>query len=1084
MVLQGLLFGSAAVLGMLNPLEVAPGIILDGRSIMVSLCALFFGPWAAAVSGITALTFRLWLGGVGATTGAIIVFSSAGIGLLAHYRLRPRTRPPSAWTLCLFGVVVHLAMLALLFTLPGDAGKTVVLRIGPALMLLFPLATVLAGKILSDRVSAARTLADLQHTRENLAITLQSIGDAVISTDLKARIVFMNPIAEELTGWSLKDARGKPFNRVFHIIHEETREEMEDPVGKVLRVGGIMGLSNHVLLVAKDGTERPIADSASPIRDVLGEIAGVVLVFRDRSEQRRVRRLMQARPVLLDYATRHTPDELLTRALDEICVLADSPIGFCRLLKPRWASLAPLHWSTRTLGEFCEVRGQNAHNSEKPGSWADCILRKSPVVHNDFASLPQEKGLPEGHPDLARFLAVPILREGEVVAVVGVGNKRTEYTEKDVDAVANLSDITWQILEKRHTEEELEQSEALFRNLFQGHAAVKLIIDPETGEIIDANQAAEKYYGWPRETLRRMRVHDLNTLSAQEVELEIEKARNLQRVYFEFRHRRADGSIRDVEVFSSKIRVRDRDLLHSVVHDVTERRRFEKTLKESERKYRDLFENAPIGIFTTDSEGRALSCNKAMARILGFGSPQEAVERFTDLQSQLYVTPSRRDRFLELLREKGQVENFEYQAHTADGRTAWLIMNARIASRHDDGSFVIEGFTTDISEQRDLEEQIQQSHKMESVGRLAGGVAHDYNNMLSVILGYAELAMAGVDPDKPLYGDLQEIYNAARRSTQITRQLLAFARKQTINPKVLSLNDTVEGMLKMLRRLIGEDIDLAWLPKAGAWRVRMDPAQVDQILANLCVNARDAIGGVGKLTIETDNVTFDKAYCRDHAGFAPGDFVMLAVSDDGCGMAPETLSTIFEPFFTTKDASQGTGLGLATVYGIVKQNDGFINVYSELGKGTTFKIYLPRHLGTGEETRAASPTETPLGRGETLLLVEDEPAIMKMGLTMLEKMGYRILTAGTPSDAMRLAREFTEGIHLLITDVVMPEMNGRDLADRLITLHPGLKVLFMSGYTANVIAHHGVLEEGVNFIQKPFSAKELAFKVRGALDGN
>ncbi len=390
----------------------------------------------------------------------------------------------------------------------------------------------------------------------------------------------------------------------------------------------------------------------------------------------------------------------------------------------------------------------------------------------------------------------------------------------------------------------------------------------------------------------------------------------------------------------------------------------------------------------------------------------------------------------------------------------------------------------DITEHLRLAAQFQQAQKMEAVGLLAGGVAHDYNNMLSVILGYAELALAKVDPAQPLHADLEEIIKAAIRSADITRQLLAFARKQTIIPVVLDLNETVESMLKMLRRLIGEDIDLAWLPEAGLCPVKMDPVQIDQILANLCVNARDAIADVGKITIETGNAVFDETYCADHFGFVAGEYVLLAVSDDGCGMDKETLDQIFEPFFTSKGVGQGTGLGLSTVYGIVKQNNGFINVYSEPGKGTTFRIYLPRYAGQAVDTPREKAAEIPLSRGETVLVVEDEPALLKMGKMMLEKLGYRVLAAGTPGEAIRLAEEHAGEIQLLITDVVMPEMNGRDLAERMQSLYPGMKILFMSGYTADVIAHRGVLDEGVNFIQKPFSMKDLAVKVREALREN
>jgi two-component system, cell cycle sensor histidine kinase and response regulator CckA len=372
---------------------------------------------------------------------------------------------------------------------------------------------------------------------------------------------------------------------------------------------------------------------------------------------------------------------------------------------------------------------------------------------------------------------------------------------------------------------------------------------------------------------------------------------------------------------------------------------------------------------------------------------------------------------------------------------------------------------------------------MESVGRLAGGIAHDFNNMLSVISGQAELSLEQINTTHPLHDNLTEIATAAQRSANLTRQLLAFARKQTISPRLLDLNGTIEDMLKMLRRLIGEDIDLVWMPDTDLGMVNIDPAQIDQILANLCVNVRDAISGVGKVTIETSRTTFDEAYCAERLDFFPGSYAMLAVSDDGCGMNKETQANLFEPFFTTKQVGDGTGLGLATVYGIVKQNDGFINVYSEPGSGTTFKIYLKQHEGEGETALAGIAAQDPRGSGETILLVEDEPMILNLGRAMLETLGYRVLTAIGPTEANGIAMEHSESIDLLITDVVMPEMNGRDLAVQLQTVCPGLKTLFMSGYTADVIASHGVLEKGLQFLQKPFSKNELATKVHEAITG-
>jgi signal transduction histidine kinase/ActR/RegA family two-component response regulator len=386
-----------------------------------------------------------------------------------------------------------------------------------------------------------------------------------------------------------------------------------------------------------------------------------------------------------------------------------------------------------------------------------------------------------------------------------------------------------------------------------------------------------------------------------------------------------------------------------------------------------------------------------------------------------------------------------------------------------------------IRKAKEMEGQLVQAQKMESVGRLAGGVAHDYNNISGIIIGYTELCLGKVSPLNSIHDFLQEILAAAKRAASITRQLLAFARQQTIAPKVIDMNKAVAGMLKILRRLIGENIELIWLPGEDTWPVKIDPTQVDQILANLCVNAKDAIADVGRITIETGGATVKAEDCAPQADFSPGDFSTLVVSDTGKGMTSEILDKVFEPFFTTKAVGQGTGLGLATVYGIVKQNNGFITVESELGKGTRVKIYLPRDGGAAIDASADTPDEIPRGQGEKVLLVEDDAAILKLGSQMLTRLGYTVLAANSVQEAIEMANQGKEKIDLLITDVIMPNMNGREMAKRLRTSQPRLKVLFMSGYTANVIAHHGVLEEGIHFLPKPFSKKRLAVSVSKAL---
>jgi PAS domain S-box-containing protein len=524
--------------------------------------------------------------------------------------------------------------------------------------------------------------------------------------------------------------------------------------------------------------------------------------------------------------------------------------------------------------------------------------------------------------------------------------------------------------------------------------------------------------------------------------------------------------------------------VYGTAQDITERKRMEAALRMSEKRYRAIVDQATDGIFIMDLQGKVLQVNPAFARSHGYtvdemlrlGLDGIDVERTAPL-------PGRLARLL-----AGESLTFEVEHRRKDGSLLPLEV-ASVLVEFDDTKAII-AFHRDLSSRRRaeaenvrLETQLRQAQKMESVGRLAGGVAHDFNNMLTVILGQTELAIHALDPSNPLHNSLQEIQKAAQRSADLTSKLLAFARKQTVSPRVLDLNETVTGMLKMMQRLIGENIDLCWQPQPELWTVRMDPSQVDQILANLCVNAKDAISGVGKVTIEASNRTFGEDYCASHAEIVPGEYVLLAVSDDGCGMDTNTLSHIFEPFYTTKALGKGTGLGMATVHGIVKQNHGMIDVHSELGQGTTVLIYLPRTIESSGETPKPHLAEPAIRGRETILLVEDEPAILSLTTAILSGLGYAVVAARTPGEATRLAKEHAGRIQLLLTDVVMPEMDGRALAKNLLLLYPTLKCLFTSGYTADVIAHHGLLESGVHFISKPFSRSDLATKVREVLDG-
>ena len=704
-------------------------------------------------------------------------------------------------------------------------------------------------------------------------------------------------------------------------------------------------------------------EEASLFEEIAGDIAFALASIEQEESLQNTQKVLDARARIAGAFLTVSDEDVFIDVLDIVLSIMQSEFGAYGYIDENGDYVVPS--MTRHIWDECQVPDKDIRFPRD--TWGDSSWCRAIREKRTFHSNQPSAKVPAGHVPIQRNVAAPIVFQGEVIGLLQVANKDTDYDADDIKLLETISDVIAPIL---------------------------------------------------------------------------------------------------------KIRLQ-RD------HQERKRAEAEKAIAASELRYRRLFESAKDGILIMDAETeKVIDVNPFLIDLLGFSHETLIGKELWEL-GLFKDRVDNQNKFAELL-QKGYVRYEHLPLETADGRKIEVefVSNVYQVSDHN----VIQCNIRDITEQNKLQQQFIQAQKMESVGRLAGGVAHDYNNMLSVILGYTEIALDKVDPTDPLHADLEEIRLAAKRSINVTRQLLAFARKQTVDPRVLDLNEVLDAMLKMLRQLIGEDIDLAWHPRENLWPVKADPSQLDQILANLCVNARDAIAGVGKVTIETDKVTFDEAYCVDHAGFVPGEFTLLAVSDSGCGMDKKTLANLFEPFFTTKGVGQGTGLGLATVYGIVKQNDGFINVYSEQGKGTTFRIYLPRHAGEAEALSAESTAEIPKGRGETVLLVEDEASILKLANRILDGLGYNVLIARTPNEAIGLAKEHVDEIQLLITDVVMPEMNGRDLAEELRTLYPDIKILFMSGYTANVIAHRGVLAKSVNFLQKPFSKKDLAAKVRKVLD--
>jgi len=512
----------------------------------------------------------------------------------------------------------------------------------------------------------------------------------------------------------------------------------------------------------------------------------------------------------------------------------------------------------------------------------------------------------------------------------------------------------------------------------------------------------------------------------------------------------------------------------NIARDITERKLAYESLRESEARYRTLFEYVPDGILIADMDSYYLDANPMMCKMLGYTRAEVIGLHASDIvapEEIEYVEPA-------LNQIKANADYFrEWQFRRKDGSS----FSAEVSvTKMPDNTLL--AMVHDITERKELEAKLMQGQKMESIGRLAGGIAHDFNNILVPIMGYVELGLMNLGPDDELYINLKQVKEAAERAADLTRQILAFSRKQVLDLRVLDLNEVIKDFKRMIKRLIGEDIEVETFLATELYRIKGDKGQLEQVLLNLVVNARDAMPMGGKLIIETANVYLDESYTKKHAdSHSPGTYVMMAVSDTGHGMDVETQKQIFEPFFTTKTQSKGTGLGLATVFGIVKQHGGSIWLYSELDKGTTFKIYLPQTSETEHSIERSKPEPGSFSGTETILVVEDEEMVRKLISETLTAYGYKVIEAQNGIDALQQVKKYKGTIHLLLTDVIMPEMNGRELYQKVAAIHPTTKVLYMSGYTDNVIVHRGILDEGINFLQKPFSVHRLAQKVRQVL---
>ncbi len=673
-------------------------------------------------------------------------------------------------------------------------------------------------------------------------------------------------------------------------------------------------------------------------------------------------------------------------------------------------------------------------------------------------------------------------RQGPFVASTPTQNLALLQTFVGLLAVTALV-LAALVTERTTAERALTESETHYRVLFDSNPNPLLVYDLGTMRLLAVNEAAVRQYGYTRDDFLEMTLEDMHPLEEVPALRElVAKAETGLRKRGEWRHRRKDGTTIEVEITRNTLTFGGRPAALAMAQDITERHRAAQALRATQARFAGILDIADDAIISVNNDQHIHLFNQGAERIFGYAA-EEVLGNSLEM-----LLPSR---FLDVHRQ--HIRGFAQSADTArrmgerrqifgrrkDGTE--FPAEASISKLQSGADTVFTVILRDTTERQSLQTQLLQAQKMEAVGRLAGGIAHDFNNLLTAIFGSTDLVLEDLSVDDQRRADVEDIKRAAQRAAALTRQLLAFSRQQVLTPQVLDLNALIRDLEKMLRRLIGEDIQFRTVLASDLGAVRADPGQLEQVIMNLAVNARDAMPQGGKLTVETANVDVDDAYAQAHVPMVPGRFAMLAVSDTGIGMETQVKAHIFEPFFTTKEKGKGTGLGLATVYGIVKQSNGYIWVYSQPGHGTSFKIYLPRVEGAAEPAAPRPAPPASLRGAETILLVEDEEAVRNLTRRVLEAHGYTVLTAADGEEALRLATGHNGPIQLLVTDVVMPNMSGRQLAERVVSARRETKVLYLSGYTDDAIVHHGVLEPGIAFLQKPFTPQGLARKLREVL---
>jgi len=867
-------------------------------------------------------------------------------------------------------------------------------------------------------------------------VVAETATDAIITIDERSTILFVNKAAERIFGYPVSGMMGRELTMLMPNYLRETHRR---GVERYLQTG-----KKHISWTVLKLTGLHRTGKEIPLEVSLGEhVHGKRRIFtgivRDISEREQSEALLRQSEEKYAKMVHSSPDAITLRSLPDRRYLEVNE-GFTRLT----------------------------------GYSAEEVLGKTPAELNLWVER-------EPH----RTTLQKLEAEGQVTGEeFRFRTKSGEVRYGQVSAVRVtmsgqqcMLSVTHDITDRKRAEEALSQLASIVES--SDDAILGKTLD---GKIVSWNGGAERIYGYSAIEVVGKPVSILVPDEQRDEVPEILKrlSRDERIHHYETVRVRKGGQRINVSVTISPVKDAEGMIVgaSAIARDITGRKRVEEKLQESEAHFRSLVHDAPYGIYRIALDGRLLQVNPALVKMLGYESEEELIR--CDVEKDICRDPETHQRLVRDYWRKQDFQDVEAEWRRKDGKIITVIMTGHPVLEKDDSPAYFEVFAEDITERRSLERQLFQSQKMEAIGRLAGGIAHDFNNLLGVILGHSDILDQQIDGNDRLRKSVEATRHAAERAAALTMQLLAFSRKQVIEPAVIDLNASVMEIEKMLHCVIGEDIELAIRLQPDLGRVKADPGQLSQVLMNLAVNSRDAMPSGGKLVIETADVELDDTYGRQHLGARPGPHVMLAISDTGTGMDSETLSHIFEPFFTTKETGKGTGLGLSMVYGIVKQSNGYIMPYSEPGRGTTFKIYFPR---TEEIVSPIQKTEEEIPRGtETILVVEDEPALRELTCVLLEDAGYTVLESSGPEDAMETAKDAQSRIDLLLTDVVMPRLDGRELANQMVSLRPDLKVLFMSGYSDDVIVHRGVLTQGTVLVQKPFTKRTLLQKVRETLD--